>query len=168
VDELAEIVRRAARLLGVALDPEGAREIGRRGRGTARVANRLLRRLRDFAEVRGDGRIDAEVCAQGCALLEIDAWGLDRTDRHLLRLMAEHYGGGPVGLGTLAAASGEEAETIEEVIEPYLLQLGLLQRTPRGRMLTPKAYEYLGLAPPPGPGARPRGARTGPQPLSFL
>jgi Holliday junction DNA helicase RuvB len=156
--ELATIVRRAAGVLGVALDEEGAAAVARRGRGTARVANRLLRRLRDFAQVRADGEITGAVAAQGCELLEVDARGLDRTDRRILHLMAEHYAGGPVGLGTLAAASGEEQETIEDVVEPYLLQMGFLQRTPRGRILTAHGYAHLGLPPPaplePGEGPR--------------
>lgn len=149
-EDLRAIVVRAAGVIGVALEPEGATEIARRGRGTARVANRLLRRLRDYAQVRADGRIDGEACARGCALLDVDAMGLDHADRSLLRLMAENYGGGPVGLSTLAASTGEEGETIEDVIEPYLLQIGFLQRTPRGRTLTAKTYAHLGLLPPPG------------------
>ena len=148
--ELRQIAERTARVLAVPLDPEGAAEVARRGRGTARVANRLLRRLRDFAQVRAAGAIDGRVAAEGCDFLQVDACGLDANDRRLLALMAEHYGGGPVGLNTLAAASGEEQETIEDVIEPYLLQLGMLQRTPRGRLLTPKAYHHLGLPLPAG------------------
>ena len=159
-DELRQIAERTARVLDVPLEPEGAAEVARRGRGTARVANRLLRRLRDFAQVRAAGRIDARVAAEGCDFLQVDRLGLDATDRRLLTLMASHYGGGPVGLNTLAAASGEEQETIEDVIEPYLLQLGMLQRTPRGRLLTAKAYAHLGLPRPPGSdpetGATPR------------
>lgn len=145
--ELHQIAERTARVLGVPLDAEGAAEVARRGRGTARVANRLLRRLRDFAQVRAAGRIDGQVAAEGCEFLQVDVLGLDATDRRLLTLMASHYGGGPVGLNTLAAASGEEQETIEDVIEPYLLQLGMIQRTPRGRVLTLQAYAHLGLAP---------------------
>ncbi len=171
--ELDAIVRRAAGVLGVALDPAGAAEIARRGRGTARVANRLLRRLRDFAQVRAAGRIDGPVAAEGCRLHDVDALGLDGADRRLLRLMAENYAGGPVGLGTLAAALGEEEETIEDVMEPYLLQTGFLQRTPRGRVLSPRAWAHLGL-PPPLPAADPAsdasadGQAGGAQPLPLL
>ena len=150
VSELRAIAIRAARVLGVVLESDGAGEIARRGRGTARVANRLLRRLRDFAQVRGEGRIDAALAIRGCAVLDVDELGLDRSDRRILSLLAEHYGGGPVGLSTLSAASSEEPETIEDVIEPYLLQIGFLQRTPRGRVLTARAYAHLGLIPPPG------------------
>jgi len=151
--ELRSIVERAADVLAVQLRPEGAAEIARRGRGTARVANRLLRRLRDFAQMRAGGVIDGAVAAEGCRLHDVDALGLDRGDRRLLRLMAEHYGGGPVGLGTLAAALGEAEETIEDVMEPYLLQTGFLQRTPRGRLLAPRAFTHLGLAVPAALGA---------------
>lgn len=149
VEELMEIVLRSARLLGIAIDEEGAREVARRARGTPRVANRLLRRLRDFAQVRAGGVITAEVARAGLELLEVDECGLDRSDRRLLRTLAHHYGGGPVGLETLAAAIGEEAETIEDVYEPYLMQMGFLQRTPRGRVLGRRAYEHLGLPVPP-------------------
>lgn len=159
--ELATIVRRAAAILGVTLQPEGAAEVARRGRGTARVANRLLRRLRDYAQVRADGVISAEVAERGCQLLDVDQRGLDRTDRRILRLIAENYAGGPVGLGTLAAASGEEQETIEDVVEPYVIQLGFLQRTPRGRVLTARGYAHLGL---PFPG----GGEAGPRALPLL
>jgi len=162
--ELGTIVRRAAGVLGVVLDPEGAKEVARRGRGTARVANRLLRRLRDFAQVRADGVINGEVAARGCELLGVDGRGLDRTDRRIMALMVENYGGGPVGLSTLAAASSEEEETIEDVVEPYLLQLGYLQRTPRGRVLTARGYAHLGLEPPPVAGT----PEIGPQPLPLL
>ena len=179
-EELAEIVTRSARLLGIPIEPEGAREVARRARGTPRVANRLLRRLRDFAQVRAGGVITAEVARAGLELLEVDECGLDRADRRLLRVLAQHYGGGPVGLETLAAAIGEEPETIEDVYEPYLMQMGFLQRTPRGRVLARRAYEHLGLPVPPwledagrdgaarGPGAdhgqggsRGPGSRTG-------
>ncbi len=152
--ELQAIVTRAAGVLGVELEEGGAQEIARRGRGTARVANRLLRRLRDFAEVRGEGRIDRALAARGCALLDVDALGLDQSDRRILTILAEQHGGGPTGLSTLAAASSEDPETIEDVIEPYLLQIGFMQRTPRGRVLTARAYVHLGLPVPPGvPGA---------------
>ena len=146
--ELEAIVRRAAPVLNVVLDDAGAAEIARRGRGTARVANRLLRRLRDYAQMRAEGAIDGPIAAEGCRLHDVDPQGLDGSDRRLLRLMAEHYGGGPVGLGTLAAALGEDEETIEDVIEPYLLQMGFLQRTPRGRLLGGRAWLLLGLTPP--------------------
>jgi len=167
--ELEAIVRRAAGVLAVDLDADGAAEIARRGRGTARVANRLLRRLRDFAQIRAAGAIDGAVAAEGCRMHDVDAHGLDGSDRRLLRLMAEHYAGGPVGLGTLAAALGEDEETIEDVIEPYLLQTGFLQRTPRGRLLGQRAWTLLGLPPPSaqrtdGEGAGP----AGPKPMPLL
>ncbi len=173
--ELRRIVTRSAGVLGAVLDPEGAQEIARRSRGTARVANRLLRRLRDFAEVRAGGVVTREVAEEGCALLEVDPTGLDADDLRILRLMAEHYAGGPVGLSTLAAAVSESEDTIADVIEPYLLQRGLLQRTPRGRMLTPSGFTYLGYPLPPswagptasaGPEPTPDAAR--PRPLRFL
>ncbi len=163
-DELGAIVRRAAAILGVSLDAAGAVEVARRGRGTARVANRLLRRLRDFAQVRADGVITPDVAERGCRLLQVDARGLDRTDRRIMRAIAENYGGGPVGLGTLAAATGEEEGTIEDVVEPYLIQLGFLQRTPRGRVLTARGYAHLGLAPP----APSSAAEVSPRPLPLL
>ncbi len=143
--ELAVIVGRAARILGVEVDPAAAEEIARRSRGTPRVANRLLRRLRDFAQVRAGGAITSAVARAGLDFLEVDELGLDETDKRILRAVVTKYRGGPVGLETLAAATSEEAETIEDVYEPYLLQLGLLQRTPRGRVATPAAYEHLGL-----------------------
>jgi Holliday junction DNA helicase RuvB len=135
-DELARIVRRSARILGVEVAGEAAEEIARRARGTPRVANRILRRVRDVAEVRHDGVVTLEVAREALTLLEVDAEGLERTDRELLSAIAHKFGGGPVGLSTLAVALGEEPETVEDVYEPYLLQLGLLQRTPRGRVLT--------------------------------
>ena len=146
--ELAAIVRRSAAILGCELDESGAVAIASRSRGTPRVANRLLKRVRDYADVRAGGRVDAAAADAALALLEIDELGLDRLDRELLRLICEHYDGGPVGLSTLAVAAGEEADTIEEVYEPYLLQQGLLQRTPRGRVATGRAYRHLGLEPP--------------------
>ncbi|MEA2347839.1 MAG: holliday junction helicase RuvB [Thermoleophilaceae bacterium] len=146
--ELAEIVRRSARILDVEIDDEGARAIALRSRGTPRVANRLLRRARDYAEVRGAGRVDAGMAAEALDLMEVDAAGLDRLDREILRTICAKFAGGPVGLSTLAAAVGEETDTIEDVYEPYLLQQGLLKRTPRGRVATPAAYAHLGLAPP--------------------
>jgi Holliday junction DNA helicase RuvB len=147
-DELARIVRRSAAILGADVDDEGARAIAARARGTPRVANRLLRRVRDFAEVRASGRIDAEVARAALDLLEVDGAGLDRLDREILRTICEKFGGGPVGLATMAMAVGEEPDTIEDVYEPYLVQSGLLQRTPRGRAATARAWAHLGLEPP--------------------
>jgi Holliday junction DNA helicase RuvB len=144
-EHLAEIVERSAGILEVEIDSEGARTIAERSRGTPRAANRLLKRVRDFAQVKGSGRVDAAVAAAGLEMLEVDAGGLDRADRNLLDVVAEKFGGGPVGLSTLAVAIGEEQDTIEDVLEPYLLQQGLLKRTPRGRVLTERAYEHLGL-----------------------
>jgi Holliday junction DNA helicase RuvB len=148
VEELTEIVRRSAAILGVHIDDAGAEAIAGRARGTPRVANRLLRRVRDFAEVRSTGTITSEVAADALALLEVDAEGLERLDREILRTVVEKFGGGPVGLSTLAVAVGEERDTVEDVYEPYLLQRGLLKRTPRGRVATVRAYEHLGLEPP--------------------
>jgi holliday junction DNA helicase RuvB len=147
---LAEIVERSAKILEVELDAEGARTIAARSRGTPRVANRLLKRVRDFAQVKGGGGIDADVAAAGLEMLEVDAGGLDRSDRALLDTVATKFGGGPVGLSTLAIAIGEEPDTIEDVLEPYLLQQGLLKRTPRGRILTERAFEHLGIPAPEG------------------
>jgi Holliday junction DNA helicase RuvB len=147
-EELASIVRRSAAILGIEIEPEGARAIAGRSRGTPRVANRLLRRVRDFAQVRGAGVVTAEAADEALAMLEIDAAGLDRLDRDILSAVCEKFGGGPVGLSTLAVAVGEEADTIEDVYEPYLLQRGLLQRTPRGRVATPAAFRHLRLEPP--------------------
>lgn len=144
-EDLAQIVRRSARLLEIAIEEPSALEIGQRSRGTPRVANRLLRRIRDFAQVKGQGIITLPICRQALQMLEVDELGLDQNDRKLIRLMAEHFGGGPVGLDTLAASANLEAGTIEEVIEPYLLQIGFLTRTARGRMLTRKAYEHFAL-----------------------
>jgi len=143
-DELETIVNRSARVLAIPIDPEGAAEIARRARGTPRVANRLLKRVRDYAQVRAGGRISLAVAREALRLLEVDERGLDRVDRLLLTAIIEKFGGGPVGLDTLAAATSEEAETIEDVYEPYLLQIGFLQRTPRGRVTTRLAYEHLG------------------------
>ena len=145
-DELALIVHRSARILGVEIDDEAAREIAARSRGTPRVANRILRRVRDVAEVRHAGVVTADVAGEALALLEVDGQGLERTDRELLRAIVERFGGGPVGLSTLAVALGEEPDTIEDVYEPYLLQLGFLQRTPRGRIVTDLGREHLGAA----------------------
>ena len=147
-DELAEIVRRAAAILQAELDPEGAAELARRARGTPRIANRLLRRLRDYAQVRADGAVTLPVARAGLQMLEIDDLGLDRTDRAVLSAIATSFGGGPVGLDTLAAATSEEAETLEDVVEPYLMQMGLLQRTPRGRTLTSAGWRHIGLDAP--------------------
>lgn len=145
VDELVQILRRSARILKVDLDEGGAEEIARRSRGTPRIANRLLKRLRDYAQVRANGRIDREVADAGLQLMEVDPMGLDKVDRKMLLAIIQLYGGGPVGLETLAAATSEEPETIEDVYEPYLMQIGFLQRTPRGRVATRAAYEYLGI-----------------------
>jgi Holliday junction DNA helicase RuvB len=147
-EELARIVMRSARLLGVAIEEAGAVGIARRSRGTPRVANRLLRRVRDYAEVRHGGLITEEVAAAALDLLEVDEEGLDRLDREILRAICEKFGGGPVGLSTLAVAVGEEQDTVEDVYEPYLLQRGLIERTPRGRAATRRAYTHLGLEPP--------------------
>jgi holliday junction DNA helicase RuvB len=147
-EDLARVVRRSSRILGIDVDEEGARAIAARSRGTPRVANRLLRRVRDFAEVRGGGRIDAALARDALDLLEIDRAGLDRLDREILRTVCEKFGGGPVGLSTLAIAVAEEPHTIEDVYEPYLLQQGFLQRTQRGRQATRAAYEHLGLERP--------------------
>lgn len=147
-EELAQIVHRSARILGVAIADEAAAEIARRSRGTPRVANRLLRRVRDYADVAGGGEIDLAVARAALELLEIDEVGLDRTDRAILAAICRDFGGGPVGLSTLAAAVGEEPDTIEDVYEPYLLQRGLLARTPRGRVATERAFRHLGAAPP--------------------
>jgi holliday junction DNA helicase RuvB len=147
-EDLGRIVRRSARLLEVSIEDGGATAIAERSRGTPRVANRLLKRVRDYAEVRGDGVVTAEVAAAALDLLEVDHAGLDRLDREILRAICEKFGGGPVGLSTLAVAVGEEQHTIEDVYEPYLLQQGLIERTPRGRAATRRAYEHLGLAAP--------------------
>jgi holliday junction DNA helicase RuvB len=148
VDELATIVRRSARLLEVAIENGGARAIAERSRGTPRVANRLLKRVRDYAEVRGDGVVSARVAAAALDLLEVDHEGLDRLDREILRAICDKFGGGPVGLSTLAVVVGEEQDTIEDVYEPYLLQRGLIERTPRGRAATKRAFAHLGLDQP--------------------
>ena len=146
--ELSEIVTRSAGILNVSIAPEGAMEIARRSRGTPRIANRMLRRVRDFAEVRADGVITRKVADEALRALEIDALGLDPIDHRMLHAIIENYGGGPVGLDTLAATIGEESVTLEDVYEPYLMQLGFLTRTPRGRCVTRKAYEHLGLGVP--------------------
>ncbi len=148
VDELRMIVHRSARILAVSTDVEGAAEIAGRSRGTPRIANRLLRRVRDFAEVRHDGIVSGEVARAGLELFEVDEAGLDRLDHSILSAVIEKFGGGPVGLSTLAAAVGEETDTVEDVVEPFLLQLGFLKRTPRGRVATERAYRHLGVATP--------------------
>lgn len=148
VEELARIVKRTAEILGSEIDDDGALEIARRSRGTPRVANRLLSRVRDYAEVRADGRIAEQVAADALNMFEVDHEGLDRLDRALLEMICVKFGGGPVGLSTLAAALGESEDTIEDVIEPYLLGRGLLQRTPRGRMASRSTFDHLGLTPP--------------------
>jgi Holliday junction DNA helicase RuvB len=147
-DELAQIVRRSARILGATLEESGAEAIAERSRGTPRVANRLLKRVRDYAEVRGTGVVTGEVAMQALDMLQVDHAGLDRLDREILRAICEKFGGGPVGLSTLAVAVGEEQDTIEDVYEPYLLQRGLIERTPRGRAATKHAFAHLGLEPP--------------------
>jgi holliday junction DNA helicase RuvB len=149
-EHLAEIVTRSAGILEIEIDAEGAETIASRSRGTPRVANRLLKRVRDFAQVKERGSIDGAVALSALEMLEVDGAGLDRSDRALLDAVANKFGGGPVGLSTLAIAIGEEADTIEDVLEPYLLQQGLLKRTPRGRVMTPRAYEHLGLPTPDG------------------
>ncbi|MEP6476911.1 MAG: Holliday junction branch migration DNA helicase RuvB [Actinomycetota bacterium] len=147
-EELGTIVRRSAGILAVQTDADGAAEIARRSRGTPRVANRLLRRVRDFAEVRHDGAITGDIARLGLELFEVDGEGLDRLDIAVLRTVVDKFGGGPVGLTTLAASVGEETDTVEDVVEPYLLQLGFLQRTPRGRVATEHAYRHLGAVVP--------------------
>jgi Holliday junction DNA helicase RuvB len=149
VDELVAIVERSAEILRVPMEPKGAREIARRSRGTPRIANRLLRRVRDFAQVKSDGRITAEVAAKAMDLLKVDGNGFDVMDRELLRTLIEKFDGGPVGVESMAAAIGEERGTIEDVLEPYLIQQGFLMRTPRGRLATRSAYQHFGLEPPP-------------------
>ena len=146
--ELQRIVTRSAGLLGAPIDPDGALEIARRSRGTPRIANRLLRRVRDYAEVKGDGRIVAGIADKALAMLDVDPQGFDLMDRKFLEAVVHRFDGGPVGLENVAAAIGEEAGTIEDVIEPYLIQQGFLQRTPRGRVATLAAWRHLGLAPP--------------------
>jgi Holliday junction DNA helicase RuvB len=141
--ELARIVIRSARLLDVRIDAEGSEEIARRSRGTPRIANRLLRRVRDYAQVRAAGHIDAEVARLALDLLGVDPYGLDEIDQKIMRTLLEKYGGGPVGVNTIAASIDEEADTIEEVYEPYLIQLGFLNRTPRGRVATERAFDYF-------------------------
>lgn len=147
-DDLVTIIRRSARLLGISIEEEGAREIANRSRGTPRVANRLLRRVRDFAEVMHDGVISKEVAAKALALLDVDPVGLDFIDRRFLTTILEKFSGGPVGIENLAAAIGEDRDTLEDVVEPYLIQQGYVHRTPRGRMATPTAWKHFGMTPP--------------------
>jgi len=146
--DLEEIVRRSARILGVPIDDDAASEIARRARGTPRIANRLLRRVRDYAQVRAGGTITLDVANAGLKLLEVDEHGFDEIDRKLLRTIIDKFGGGPVGLGTIAAAISEEKDAIEDIYEPFLIQIGFLDRTPRGRVATPRAYGYFGLIAP--------------------
>ena len=154
-DDLETIVLRAAGILGVRLEKEGATEIARRARGTPRIANRLLRRVRDYAEVRGNGIVTEAAARDGLALFGVDELGLDKVDRAILDAVCRRFGGGPVGLSTLAISVGEETETVEDVYEPFLLQLGMLKRTPRGRVATPAAWAHLGLTPPKSSGDAP-------------
>jgi Holliday junction DNA helicase RuvB len=149
-EELARIVKRSAGLLNVPADEPGAHEIACRSRGTPRIANRLLRRVRDYADVKGDGRIDRNLAQRALAMLDVDPLGLDVMDRKLLEAVIQRFDGGPVGLDNVAAAIGEEPGTIEDVIEPYLIQQGYLQRTPRGRIATQAAYRHLNMVPPQG------------------
>ena len=144
-DDLFQIVQRSARLLKVVIDDPGARVIATRARGTPRIANRLLRRVRDYAQVRAQGRIDEQVARDALAMLDVDELGLDAIDRRILRTIAEKYEGGPVGLETVAVSVSEDPETVEDVYEPFLMQLGFLARTPRGRVATKLAYDHLGL-----------------------
>ncbi len=147
-EELQRIVLRASKLLGITLDPEGALEIAVRSRGTPRVALRLLRRVRDYAQVKGNGEIDSKVAKEALDFMEIDSYGLDKMDRVILKTIVEKFGGGPVGIETLCAALNEERDTIEDFHEPFLIQMGYIRRTPRGRVATRRAYQYLGISPP--------------------
>lgn len=151
IEELASIVRRSAGILGVPIEDEGAEEIARRGRGTPRLANRLLKRVRDYAQVRYDGRITEDIAAEALAFFHVDHVGLDRMDITILEALTQTFSGRPVGLNTLAAAVSEEPDTLEDVYEPFLLQLGFLARTPKGRQATPRAYEHLGVPVPEEP-----------------
>jgi Holliday junction DNA helicase RuvB len=150
-EELERIVTRSASILQVPIEAEGAAEVARRSRGTPRVANRLLRRVRDYAQVRADGVLSLPVAQAALDLFEVDESGLDRLDRAVLDVLCRRFGGGPVGVSTLAVAVGEERETVEEVAEPFLVRMGMLARTPRGRVATPAAWHHLGLTPPPVP-----------------
>ncbi len=146
--DVEEIVRRSARILGITVQPDAAIEIARRSRGTPRIANRLLRRVRDYAQVRADGRVTGDVARAALAMLEVDAHGFDEVDRKLLRTIIDKFSGGPVGVNSIAAAINEEKDAIEDIYEPFLIQAGFLDRTPRGRVATPRAYEYFGLTAP--------------------
>ncbi len=146
--DIEEIARRSARILGIQMDPEAGKDIASRSRGTPRIVNRLLRRVRDYAQVRADGTVTLEVARSAMTLLDVDAFGFDESDRRLLLTIMDKFGGGPVGLGSLAAALSEEADAIEDIYEPYLIQIGFLERTPRGRLATARAYEYFGRAAP--------------------
>jgi len=148
VDDIEEIVRRSARILNVALDDDAGSELARRSRGTPRIANRLLRRVRDFAQVRAQGRITAAVAGDAFKLLEVDEQGFDEVDRKLLQTIIDKFSGGPVGVNSLAAAIHEDKDSIEDIYEPFLIQAGFLDRTPRGRVATTRAYQYFGLTPP--------------------
>jgi len=154
-EDLITIVNRSARILAIPIDAAGAEEIGRRARGTPRVANRLLRRVRDFAQVRADGKISRQVAQDALAMLEVDEYGLDEMDRKLLLTIIDKYNGGPVGVNTIAASVSEEPDAIEEVYEPFLIQIGFLNRTPRGRVATELAYRHLGRTPTPAAGSTP-------------
>ena len=147
-DDILEIVVRSARILGVEIESQAAAEIARRSRGTPRVANRLLRRVRDYAQVRADGRVTVEIARKALAMLEVDEHGFDEVDRRLLRAIVDKFGGGPVGVASLAAALSEERDALEDIHEPFLIQAGFLERTPRGRVATARAYEYFGLTAP--------------------
>jgi Holliday junction DNA helicase RuvB len=149
--EIEEVVHRTAAVLGAGIDAAGAQELARRARGTPRVANRLLRRVRDYAQVKADGHISRDVAREALAMLDVDEFGLDEMDARILRVIIEKFEGGPVGVATVAAAVGEDADTIEEVYEPFLVQNGFLQRTPRGRMATAQAYRHFGFPPPAAP-----------------
>ena len=148
VDELITIIKRSSNLLRVEIDDEGALELARRSRGTPRLANRFLKRIRDFAQVRFDGRITAKVAKEALDLMEVDPIGLDNTDRSVIETMIRQFGGGPVGIDAIATTIGEDPGTIEEVYEPYLLQTGLIARTPRGRIVTAEGYKHFGMKPP--------------------
>ena len=145
MESLTEIILRTGRILGIEVTKEGAEKIAQRSRGTPRIANRLVKRVRDFAEVRAGGIIDGKVAEEGLNLLEIDSYGLDALDRKILECMIFNFDGRPVGIDAIAAAAGEERITIEDVYEPYLMQIGFINRTPRGRVVTKKAYDYLGI-----------------------
>ncbi len=152
--ELMTIIRRSARVLAIEVDDDGARELAGRSRGTPRIANRLLRRVRDFAQVEGEGTIDSDTAHRALALLEVDEYGFDEVDRKILRTLIDHYSGGPAGIQALAATVGEDRGTLEDLYEPFLIQEGFLQRTPRGRVATRRAYEHLGIKVPPGTSGR--------------